>query len=192
MNKLILSFAAKCLLLCLNNFSILVPPASFWMLTCNTSRTKVFVDFLVHFLHIKVITPICSFAVKFDSFLALIIWLFHSNFFPISLTQFDATIKSIAMAVFLFPFLQFFSTDLPLMRELASSNPWAVVTGVLISASFLISSTRYGSMSSMGVLCPAWPLFLPLFTLCLTVWVVIIIESGTEYFFLAKDIISLS
>jgi hypothetical protein len=105
------------------------------------------------------------------------------NFFPISLTYSNGCILLSISPIC-------FSTDLPLMRELASSNPWAVVTGVLISASFLISSTRYSSTSSMGDLCPAWPL--SLFSLCLTVWVVIMIESGTEYFFFAKTIISFS
>jgi hypothetical protein len=37
------------------------------------------------------------------------------------------------------------------MREFMSSKPWAVVMGVHILASFLISSTRYGLTSSIGI-----------------------------------------
>jgi hypothetical protein len=68
MNQLKLSFVATYLPLCLIKFSILVPLLSFWMFTGNASRAKFLIDFLVHFVQIKVITPICSFADKFTDF----------------------------------------------------------------------------------------------------------------------------
>jgi hypothetical protein len=74
------------------------------MFTGNSCTAEILVNLLVHFFHIKVITPLCSLVLKLSRFLLPDLMTVSSQKVPpITLPQLDSTFHLIGMAVLGFP-----------------------------------------------------------------------------------------